>query len=495
MRASVYPVHVDATLDAGLNRWLWLVKWVLVIPHYVVLVFLWLAFAVLSIAAFLSILVTGRYPRAIFDFDVGVMRWSWRVAYYAYGALGTDRYPPFTLAEVPDYPAHLTVDYPERLSRGLVLVKWWLLALPHYLVVAFFLGSGFYVATEMGSDNGQVLWGGGLIGLLVLIAAVVLLFTGVYPRPVYDLVLGMNRWVLRVAAYAALMTDEYPPFRLDMGEHDPGPGQVAVAPPAPPPPGAAAVPGAAPAPAVGAAGAETTPPATPGWTTGRVVAVVLASLLFLVAGGLLAGGTTLAVADQTMRNDRGFMMTPTEGVGSAAFAVTSEPIQLETGTASDAVPRGLFGEVSVEVTPTGDQPVFVGVAEAADAARYLDGVGHSTLLRFAGADGDQTPVYRQYDGGAPSVLPGDSDIWTASASGTGDQQLTWDAASGDWVVVLMNADGSRDVAADVAVGATVPALGWLVAGLLAVGGVLLLISVATLALAIRGASRRTPGQT
>ena len=248
MRASVYPVHVDATLDAGLNRWLWLVKWVLVIPHYVVLVFLWLAFAVLSIAAFLSILVTGRYPRAIFDFDVGVMRWSWRVAYYAYGALGTDRYPPFTLAEVPDYPAHLTVDYPERLSRGLVLVKWWLLALPHYLVVAFFVGSGFYVATEMGSDNGQVLWGGGLIGLLVLIAAVVLLFTGVYPRPVYDLVLGMNRWVLRVAAYAALMTDEYPPFRLDMGEHDPGPGQVAVAPPAPPPPGAAAVPGAAPPP-------------------------------------------------------------------------------------------------------------------------------------------------------------------------------------------------------------------------------------------------------
>ena len=73
------------------------------------------------------------------------------------------------------------------------------------------------------------------------------------------------------------------------------------------------------------------------------------------------------------------------------------------------------------------------------------------------------------------MLPGDSDIWTASASGTGDQQLTWDATSGDWVVVLMNADGSRDVAADVAVGATVPALGWLVAGLLAVGGVLLLI--------------------
>ena len=194
-----------------------------------------------------------------------------------------------------------------------------------------------------------------------------------------------------------------------------------------------------------------------------------------------------------MRNDRGFMMTPTEGVGSAAFAVTSEPIQLETGTASDAVPRALFGEVSVEVADRRPAGLRRG-RRGADAARYLDGVGHSTLLRFAGADGNQTPVYRQYDGGAPSVLPGDSDIWTASASGTGDQRLTWDATSGDWVVVLMNADGSRDVAADVAVGATVPALGWLVAGLLAVGGVLLLISVARWP-SRSGARAGAPGQT
>src|SRR6478735_5824305 len=233
--ATTYPVHVDADLDPRMSRWLWLFKWLLVIPHYIVLAFLWLAFMVLSVVAFFGILFTGRYPRSIFEFNVGVLRWSWRVAYYAYGALGTDRYPPFTLHDVPDYPAHLEVEYPAHLSRGLVLVKWWLLAIPHYIVVGLLVGGAGYALHE-GRDQ-HVVWGSGLIGILVLVAGVFLLFTGRYPQQLFDLVLGLNRWVLRVAGYAGLMTDKYPPFSLDQGGHEAGGGATLVAPapqPAPP---------------------------------------------------------------------------------------------------------------------------------------------------------------------------------------------------------------------------------------------------------------------
>ena len=217
---SVYPIAVEGRLDPQLSRWQWLVKWVLVIPHVIVLVFLWIAYAVVTFIAFWAILFTGRYPRGLFEFNAGVLRWSWRVGFYSYSALGTDHYPPFTLGDVPDYPARLQVEYPASLSRGLVLVKWWLLAIPHYIVVGVFAG-GAWATWNATSDHSGWMSGGGLIGLFVLFAGIALLFTGRYPRAIFDFVMGMNRWVLRVVAYATLMTDRYPPFRLDMGDAEP----------------------------------------------------------------------------------------------------------------------------------------------------------------------------------------------------------------------------------------------------------------------------------
>jgi hypothetical protein len=227
MSPATFPLSVRARFDQP-GRWLWLVKWLLLIPHYFVLAFLWLAFVFVTLIAFFAILFTTRYPRGLFDFNVGVLRWTWRVNYYGYTALASDRYPPFTLADVPDYPARLEMEYPRRLNRWLPLVKW-LLAFPQYLLVGALLGSGYAVASDM-DDRGVVYYSGpSLLGACVLIAAVALLFTANYPAGLYDLVVGVNRWSYRLMAYLALMTDRYPPFRLDQGGDDPeGPADVVV---------------------------------------------------------------------------------------------------------------------------------------------------------------------------------------------------------------------------------------------------------------------------
>ncbi|QYC45521.1 hypothetical protein Nocox_39890 [Nonomuraea coxensis DSM 45129] len=443
---STYPVRVEARLEEPLNRGLWIVKWFLAIPHYIVLSLLWIAFGVLTVVAFFAILFTGRYPRALFDFNLGVLRWTWRVAYYTYGALGTDRYPPFTLGAAPDYPATLEIDYPERLSRGLVLVKWWLLALPHYLVVGLFTSGSIISWNSALPDGGGVFYTldwGGLIGLLVLIAALSLLFTGRYPHGVHDLVLGMNRWAIRVAAYATLMTDVYPPFRLEQGGHE--------LPRLEPPPASAHTP------------ARHGPASIVALTVGAVLAF----------GGLAAAatGTGAALLGQG-RDADGFIGTGPQRMSTSTYALTSEQIAIAGQDVSFL--RDGVGHVRISASGT-RTPLFLGIAREDDVTAYLGDVTHEQVI--PGATG---AAYDRRPGTAAPAPPASQTFWAA----TGSSSLTWDVRPGEWTVVVMNADGTPAVAADLRVAATLPWLRGLTAGLFTATAILL---VAGAALIVTGA--------
>lgn len=203
-----YPVNIKGELSKPPSRALWLVKWLLLFPHYIVLAFLWVAYVVVGFIAFWAILFTARFPKKLFAFNVGVLRWTWRVGFYGYWILGTDDYPPFSLKPSEEFPADLEIEYPEKLSRGLPFVKW-LLAVPHYLVLSSLMGCGTWQAAD-GKNTPLI----GLIFVLAIIIAIVLLFTKKYNNDIFKINTGIVRWFFRVMAYVGLMTDEYPPFVL-----------------------------------------------------------------------------------------------------------------------------------------------------------------------------------------------------------------------------------------------------------------------------------------
>ena len=182
-----YPATYDVAYPEKLSRLLIFVKWLLVIPHVVVLYLLLLALYVVNVIAWFSILFTKRYPEGLFKFSVGVLRWNLNVN--AYSGLMRDEYPPFSM-DAGQYAVAFDVAYPGELSRWLIFVKW-LLAIPHFIVLLFL----------------------GLAALVVeIIAWFAILFTGQYPRGLFDFAVGVNRWSARVNAYVLLFTDVYPPF-------------------------------------------------------------------------------------------------------------------------------------------------------------------------------------------------------------------------------------------------------------------------------------------
>jgi hypothetical protein len=187
--ARAYPVTLEVDYPERLSRWLIFFKWLLVIPHLLIVgVFGWLVELTTFISWF-AILFTGRYPRGLFDLAVVYHRWSARMISYV--ALLRDEYPPFGGGN-PEYPVHFDVEYPEKLSRLLIFVKW-LLVIPHLFILV----------------------GLTLLGYVVyVIAWFAILFTGRIPRSLFDFLVGIGRWYMRVSAYVWLMRDEYPPFSL-----------------------------------------------------------------------------------------------------------------------------------------------------------------------------------------------------------------------------------------------------------------------------------------
>jgi hypothetical protein len=474
---DTYPVRVVARLDRP-GRWLWLVKWLLLIPHYLVLAVLWVAFVALTLVAYVAVLFTGRYPAGIFDFNVGVLRWTWRVGYYGYSALGTDRYPPFTLADVPDYPARLVLDGPPRAPRWLPLVAW-LLALPHLIIIGLLTGSGWSIATA----DGRVSYSAGVLGILVLVAGIALLFTGRYPAGLFDFVVGMDRWVVRTVAYVALLTDRYPPFRLDLGGDEPET--------VPPGPKTSVRSGGSPSASVVAGGAGAHAPLrrrSPTGSAGRVAAIVAGAMVLVAGVGAVAGGV-VALGVNASRNAAGYVVSDPIDVSTPTAAVTVEGFEIHPAHIFDRDVTGL-GRVRVEVSATA-VPLFIGVARESDVDAWLAGTRHDEVTGIHD-DGSGVTLRRSVGTVRPVSPPAGEEFWLAYTSGTGNLRLDWRPGAGRFAVVLANADGSTGLTATVTAGAKVPALGVLGAGLLSGGLVGILAGALLLYLGAVGRTGRPP---
>jgi hypothetical protein len=184
-----YPVRLEVNRQERYSRLLPFVKWLLAIPHYIVLFFLYIGVVLAGIAAFFAVLFTGKYPAGIFSLVEGTLRWTYRVGAYIF--LLTDAYPPFSLDEDPNYPVRVQIERPERIANWRPLVQW-LLSIPYYLI-AYIL---------------QAIW----IYLIVVISFFAILFTGKLPQALFDFAVVAKRWNLRSTAYIFFLTDKYPPF-------------------------------------------------------------------------------------------------------------------------------------------------------------------------------------------------------------------------------------------------------------------------------------------
>ncbi len=186
-----YPVHLDIDHQEEYSRFMPLIKWLLAIPHYIVLLVLGIGAFFVVIISFFAVLFTGRYPRGMFDYMVGVHRWAFRVI--AYTDLMVDPYPPFTLDDDPSYPVQFDIEYPEQV-RPLAAAGPLALVIP-YAIAAYLI---YYLGR-----------------ILVFFAFFTILFTKRYPEGMFNIVRISLRWLARASAYENWMVTRYPPFEWD----------------------------------------------------------------------------------------------------------------------------------------------------------------------------------------------------------------------------------------------------------------------------------------
>ena len=224
------------------------------------------------------------------------------------------------------------------------------------------------------------------------------------------------------------------------------------------------------------------PPASPSapWSGGRTAAAIGGGLLALLAAGLLAAGAVALVVDRTARDDQGFVMSGSQSYSTSTYALVSDTATIDVRGVD--VLNDLVGRVKVR--SDSNEPVFIGIGPSGAVSRYLQGVprervnglseGHGTVIA-----GSQRP--------AP---PQSQRFWVGSVSGTGRQALGWDVSDGDWRIVVMAADATRGVRADVAVGAELPALLGVVGLALLAGGGLFLLGSGVILVMAAGSGRK-----
>jgi hypothetical protein len=186
--SAPYPVVMEVDRQDEYNRWLPLVKWLLVIPHWFALVFVLIGALFAIMYSWFVVLFTGKYPEGVHRFVTGAFRWTNRVT--AYSFLMTDSYPAFSLDHDEEYPARFDISYEETIARWRPLVHW-LLVIPYAIVATILMYFAYLVS---------------------FIAFFTILFTKQFPQALFDFNVVALRWQNRSSAYTYWMTERYPPF-------------------------------------------------------------------------------------------------------------------------------------------------------------------------------------------------------------------------------------------------------------------------------------------